>query len=425
MKFIVRPGKTAGEIRAPASKSHTIRALALASLAHGVSTIRNPLDSLDSAAAAAAFRAFGARIDTAGAVWTVEGVGGEPKRPDAPVDTLNSGTTLYVAMSTAALIPAETTLTGDEQIQRRPAGPLLAALRDLGCDARSTKGDDTPPVVIRGRMKGGRARLRAVTSQYLTSLLIHCPLADAESEISVTELNEKPYVEMTLDWLRRRGIRLEHNDALTEFRIPGGQEYTAFDAEIPGDFSSAAFFLVAAAITGGPITFLGLDMNDTQGDKAVADMLRAMGAEVTSAGGSLTLTGRPLHGLEIDLNATPDAIPAMAAAACAAEGETRLVNVQQARVKETDRLAVMREELEKMGADVTELPDGLVIRGGRQLKGAALRGHGDHRVVMALAVAALTAAGPSTIDTAESVAVTFPAFVDYMRALGADIECVE
>ncbi len=202
--------------------------------------------------------------------------------------------------------------------------------------------------------------------------------------------------------------------------MPGGQRYRAFDRPVPGDFSSATFFLVAAAITGSEITLVGLDRSDTQGDKVVLDYLAAMGAAIEWLPEGVRIRGGELRGGEFDLNATPDALPAMAVAACFAEGETRLVNVPQARIKETDRIAVMARELAKMGGRVVELPDGLVVQGGG-LRGAVVDGHGDHRVVMALAVAGLAAPGRTEVTTAEAAAVTFPNFVDLMRSLEARI----
>ena len=419
MKLFVERSAIGGTVRIPGSKSHTIRALAIATLAEGTSHIYEPLDSLDTQACAAVCRGLGARIRM-GDDWLVEGTGGHPACPDNVLDVGNSGTTLYITLSMAALTNGWSVFTGDEQIRSRPAAPLLEALRGLGAEAMSTRGDGRAPLLIRGPLWGGKVAIECPTSQYLSSLLITCPLADGEAEIDVLRLNESPYVEMTLGWLDEQGIQYER-EGFERFAVPGGQSYKAFQKPIPADFSSATFFLCAAAITGAEVTLLGLEKGDTQGDKAVVDYLAAMGAEVEWIDGGVRIRGRALTGVELDLNATPDALPAMAVAACFAEGETRLVNVPQARIKETDRLAVMREELAKMGASIEELPDGLVIQGGG-LKGAAVEGHSDHRVVMALAVAGLGAEGTTEITTAEAAAVTFPTFVELMNSLGARIE---
>jgi 3-phosphoshikimate 1-carboxyvinyltransferase len=210
-------------------------------------------------------------------------------------------------------------------------------------------------------------------------------------------------------------------DALRHFVIPGGQKYRAFEKAVPGDFSSATFLFCAAAVTGGPVTLRGLDMGDAQGDKAVVSILRAMGCRVKTAGTSITLTGGDLKGRDIDMNAIPDALPALAVTACFAQGKTRLINVPQARLKETDRIAVMARELSKMGARIRELPDGLEIEGAQSasgeppLTGCSVNGHGDHRVVMALAVAGLGACGETQIETAEAASITFPGFFDALE----------
>ena len=420
MKFLVKKSKLSGELEVPPSKSHTIRAVVIASLADGESVIRNPLNSLDTQAAVDVYRAFGAEITT-GDLWKVIGTKGKPTLPKDVVNTANSGTTFYIALSTAALVEGYTTLTGDEQTQSRSAEPLIKSLRDLGAVVQSASESGLPPITVKGKIRGGRTSLRAVASQYLTSLLLNCPLAEGDTEIKITELNERPYVEMTLYWLRQQGIKYEHDPEMTVFSVPGGQSYSGFDQRIAGDFSSATFFLVAAAITGSEVTFRGLDMNDPQGDKAVVSMLERMGAEVKVGSGQLVLKGHPLHGTDIDMNATPDALPAMAVAASFAEGTSRLLNVPQARLKETDRIRVMCEELTKMGGKVEELPAGLVISG-TPLTGAKVHGRRDHRVVMALAVAGLAADGVTEIDTAEAAAITFPDFLPKIRSLGANIE---
>ena len=418
MHLVIEKSEIGGSVTIPGSKSHTIRAVSIGTLAEGTSRVERPLDSLDTRAAVAAGRALGAEIELDDGAWVVHGTGGELRTPEDVVSVGNSGTTLYFCLSMAALGEGWTILTGDAQTRSRPAGPLLAALRGLGAEAFSTRGNGRAPIAVRGRLRGGNAEIECPTSQYLSSLLLSCPLADGDTDLAVPLLNERPYVEMTLAWLHRRGIRYEHDDAMERFRIPGGQRYPAFREAIAADFSSATFFLCAAAVTGGQLTLQGLDMQDTQGDKAVVGMLEQMGCEVATGPDWVRIRGGELVGTELDLNATPDALPALAATACFAKGETRLVNVPQARLKETDRLAVMREALSAMGGDVEELPDGLIVRHS-QLRGAPVHGHGDHRVVMALAVAGLAADGETEIDTAESVQVTFPTFVQLMENIGA------
>ncbi len=422
MKLVCHPSSLRGAVDIPASKSHTIRAVAIASLANGISRIESPLLSADAEAAVRTYQALGAEINTQrDDCWTVTGFAGRPITPADEIDVANSGTTLRIAVGSAALLrDGRAGFTGDAQVRRRPIGPLIEALNNLGARGRTLRDNGCAPLVIEGHLRGGRTAIQVVTSQYLSSLLINCPLADGDSEIEVTLLNEAPYVHLTLHWLDRCGIRYEHED-LKRFRIPGGQVYGPIEGPVPADFSSATFFLAAGALGDNDVLVRGLDMNDPQGDKQVVDYLRQMGANVTVTDASIRVRGGALTGCELDLNNTPDALPMMAALACFAQGTTRLVNAPHARLKETDRIAVMAEELGKLGAQIEELSDGLVIHGSR-LRGTDVSGHDDHRVVMALAVAASAIEGKTTIHTAEAMNVTFPTFVDCLLAVGGRAE---
>ncbi|MCR4436594.1 MAG: 3-phosphoshikimate 1-carboxyvinyltransferase [Clostridiales bacterium] len=412
-----------GRVRIPGSKSHTIRALFIASLSGGRCEIINPLISNDALSAVEVCRALGAQITQTKDRFIVNGFSGKPQTPEDIIHVGNSGTTLRFGVMTAALGEGCSVFTGDYQIRRRPMGPLIDALNSLGADVFSTRGNGMAPVVVRGKLKGGAARIDAVTSQFLSSMLINSPLIDNDTEITVTRLNEVPYVEMTLWWLDKQAIRYK-NDGFRIFSIEGGQQYKPFNAVIPGDFSSATFFLVQAAVSGGEFILENLDMTDPQGDKLVVSILEKMGAKVSFEGNNIRIKGDRLQGMEIDMNFIPDALPAMAVAGCFAEGETRLVNVPQARLKETDRIHGMFTELSKMGADIKELPDGLVIRQSR-LKGCRVSGYDDHRIVMALAVAGLNIPGETVIDTAEAIDVTFPEFALLMKQCGANMRMVE
>ena len=419
MEFTSSKSPLNGAVDMPASKSHTIRALAIAALADGESRLIQPLHSLDTEACVAVFRGLGAAIEPDGEDLVVHGTAGALTPPESVLDVENSGTTLYVAMSMAAVLDGAVVLTGDEQIRRRPAGALIAALNDLGAQVQSTRDNGMAPIVVRGPLRGGHTSIECPSSQYLTSLLISAPLAPEATDIEVPLLHEEPYVHMTLAWLDEQGIQYEREE-LARFRIGPAQRYHAFEKRIPADFSSATFFMVAAAITGSGLTLRGLDMDDVQGDKAVAHMIEQMGATVKVVPDGLRVKGGALQGGEFDMNATPDALPAMAVAGAFAKGETRLINVPQARLKETDRIAVMCQELRKLGVVCEELDDGLVIQGGK-IQGGRVHGHGDHRVVMALAVAGLVAEGEVEVDTAEAAAITFPGFVKLLRSVGADI----
>lgn len=424
MKWRVLPSTCQGSITVPPSKSHTIRALLVATLAPGESVISRPLLRGDGRSAIQAAQALGATVIETKELLRVQGVGGDLSGGKDLVFTGNSGTTTNLFMSAAALGSRPRRFDGDSSLRSRPVRTLLSALQELGAEVtRDSAGCDVP-FVISGPIRGGRTKINGVSSQYVSSLLFSCPLANGNTEFQVDNLQERPYVELSLWWLEKLGIRYEASDDRTRFFIPGGQHYEPLDLTIPSDFSSATFAAVAAAITGCTIRLSGLDFSDPQGDKDIFDVLTRMGAQVTHQDGIVQVTGKPLTGCEIDLNTMPDALPAVAVAACCAQGETRIVNVAHARIKETDRIAVMTHELSAMGARIQETPDGLIVQG-TPLTGTNVNGHHDHRVVMALALAGLTARGETIISTAEAAEVTYPGFVKDFQALGAHIEILE
>ncbi len=423
MILTAKKSKLRGRVSIPGSKSHTIRAVALGALATGETKIIAPLVSADTTAAVDCYRALGAEIKTKDDAWYIKGTGGDLSIPDNIIDVGNSGTTLRFAIGSAALLrQGAAVFTGDHQIRSRPVGPLLESLNSLGANCVSTRNNGMAPVIVKGRASGGQTQIEAVTSQYLSSLLVNTPLADTDTIIDVTKLNEQPYVDITLRYLDEHNIQYE-NENYKRFVVKGGQGYNAFTKRIPADFSSATFFFCAGAMLDAELTLEGLDFSDAQGDKEVVGILQEMGADIQISDNQVTVRPGDLKGIEIDMNAIPDALPALAVVACFAQGQTRLVNVAQARLKETDRIAVMAQELTKMGADIQELPDGLVINGGKKLNSAQLHGHHDHRIVMALSLAAMSLDSPSEIDTAEAVSVTFPNYVDLMQAVGGDVDC--
>lgn len=419
MKFTVKKSSVSGTVEIPGSKSHSIRSFIFASLADGKSIIRKPLISDDTDSAIKACELFGAKITREDDKYVIEGFAGKPKVPDNVIDVGNSGTTLRIALSTAALIDGCTVFTGDSQIVTRPVGPILEALNNLGAETFSTRNNGKAPAVVKGKAKGGFTKLDGLSSQFLTSLLVNAPLFENDTNIEMTRLNEIPYVDITTWWLDKLGITYK-NDNYKNFYIKGGQSYKPFDMTIPADFSSATFFVVLAAISGGTIKLKNLDMTDPQGDKRVISIAEDMGCKVEITDDYISVTGGNLKGISIDMNEIPDALPALSVAGCFAEGETKLYNVLQARYKETDRIKVMHDELKKMGADIEELEDGLIIRKSK-LTGTNVDGHHDHRIVMSLSLAGLCSDGETVISTAEAASVTFPNFYDLIKSLGGDI----
>lgn len=425
MKWSIRRSDLAGIISIPPSKSHTIRALLIATLAQGKSVIRRPLITGDGQSALCAAKSLGAEVKQIEDGIEITGIGADYNKGDDFLDLGNSGTGTNLFASAAALGSRKRRFDGDSSLRSRPFKPLLESLSYLGATYNLEQSSSDLPFTIQGPLTGGKTKINGVSSQFLSSILLTSPLIRNGSTLcSVYNLHEIPYVQLTLWWLNRQGIVFKCKPDFTEFEIPGDQCYRPFDMVVPADFSSATFAAVGAAVTGRGVTLCGLDFSDPQGDKGIFDVLRAMGAGVEINENGVTVSqGNPLKGQVIDLNNMPDALPALSVMACAAQGETRFVNVAQARIKETDRIAVMHEELLKMGADIEELPDGLIVRHSR-LKGAVVNGHNDHRVVMALAIAAMIADGETVIETAEAANVTYTDFVNDFRSIGADITII-
>lgn len=413
--------KLNGSISIPASKSHTIRAVAIACMADGVSTLIEPLDSEDAKSSLEAATEFGAEITHKEKSIEIKGIGGKPIDSACLIDVGNSGTTLRIFTALAALTSHPIRFDGDSSIRQRPMTNLFSALEKIGASFYTP--NQKCPFTVRGPITGGTTVVDGISSQFLTALLFAAPLSTGDTEIQVENLHEKPYVEITLDWLRNQGIRFEQK-GLDWFKVYGNQQFKPFTKRIPADFSSATFALCAAAITQSEVLITGLDFSDHQGDKEVFNFFEKMGAEIIRKDEGVLVRGKELRGIDIDMNNTPDALPAMAVAACCAKGETRLLNVAQARLKECDRIAAMASELGKMGALVEELPDGLIIKNS-SLKGTKLHGYDDHRMVMSLSIAAMVAEGTTEIDTAESIKITYPTFISDMNALGANLKLFE
>ena len=420
-------GTLSGTVTVPGSKSHTIRAVMLGMLAEGTSVIHNPLPSKDGLASVYAARTLGAKvtIDEAANTWTVEGLGRRPKAPAGVIDTLNSGTTTSFALGVGGLVEGYVVITGDEQICRRPWGAQARAMQELGAFCLHTRpGNECPPIVVGGPMKGGVCHLNGFSSQHISGILLPSPMLDegCNVEIRVEKPLEQPYLQMTIDWIRRYGAEVEVSDDYRLFRVKGGQKYLAQESVIPSDWSGVAFPLVAAVCTPSELVISGVDFDDSQGDKAVVDILIEMGADITKdrEGGRLVIRGgKPLHGTTVNMDKIPDSLPALSVAAAYAQGDTLFTNLAHVRVKESDRVAVMQEVLGKCGADIDISPDSMTVHGGRPLHGASVPSYGDHRIAMAMAVCGLMCEGEMEIADAECASVSFPSFYDTMNKVGA------
>ena len=415
--MIIPSVKLSGKIIIPSSKSQTIRALLISVFSRGVSYIKHPLISDDTESCINAVKAMGADVNILeNGDITVDATYAFSDMDELSIDAGNSGTTEYLSLPMLSSLGIQVNIDGDEMLRKRPLKPLLDALESLGAETESTNG--FPPASIRGPLDGGECTIECKTSQYLSGLLLGAPLAIGDSHIKCTVLFEKPYVKMTLKWLDDQGIKYRISDDLEEVWVKGGQSYKPLDTYIEGDFSSASFFFVAAAIHGTEVTVEGLDKNSTQGDKEILNILEKMGCSIKWNGMAVTVKGpEKLKGGVFDLNAIPDTLPALSVAAAFAEGDTILGNVEQARIKETDRIKVMRENLNELGVEAEERRDALVVHGKGSVKGGKAKGYGDHRVIMALAILGTRTEEETEIDDVSAASVTFPTFFDLLEKL--------
>lgn len=417
MEIVILKQKIGGEITVPASKSQTIRALLIATFAKNPSTINNPLFSEDTQSCIDICKKLGAEIKiTNQNNLLVTPLKRTNTKEPLLLDCHNSGTTMYLATALCASLERPITFTGDEQLRNRPVLPLLNCLRDLGVKVEG----DTVPYTITGPITGGQAAIICKTSQYLSSLLLGCPLAKEKCVINVPLLYEKPYVNITLTYLDHQNIKYKRTQDLQHFSIEPNQSFDGIDITIDGDFSSASFFFGAAAITKSTITVRGLNPNDPQGDKSILRILSAMGCKVSWQDNSVTVRGPGvLKGGTFDLNSMPDTLPILSVVGAFAKGETHLINVPQARIKETDRIATMHKNLSALGIQVQEQSDGLSIygNGGNDIEGTILDGYQDHRIIMALAILGLKCKSLLTIKGADRVEVTFPTFFELLQSL--------
>jgi 3-phosphoshikimate 1-carboxyvinyltransferase len=403
----------------PGSKSLTNRALIVAALASGDSTLTGALDSDDTRVMVESLRRLGIGIDHDAATATIRvaGCGGRIPAREADLFIANSGTSLRFLTAMAALGRGTYRLDGTPRMRERPAADLLEALNRLGADARSDAGTGCPPLTVRADgLEGGYVSVRGdVSSQFLSGLLMALPYARAATTVEVVgELVSKPYVDMTLAVMRAFGLN-PANHKYRQLNVEPGR-YTRRKYAIEPDASAASYFFAAAAITGGTVTVEGLGPDSLQGDLAFVDVLEHMGCAVERRAGHTTVTGGPLRGVDVDMNAISDTVMTLAVVALFADGLTRIRNVAHIRHKETDRLAALTNELRKLGATVEEQPDGLLIIPPPTIRPARIATYDDHRMAMSFALAGLRATGITILDPG-CVAKTYPGFWDDLTRL--------
>jgi 3-phosphoshikimate 1-carboxyvinyltransferase len=413
MTVTIHPGRIEGHVRAPPSKSHTHRAFILAALC-GNGSVHGALASNDTKETLAALQALGLLVSE----YPHETrVGGTLRAPRAAIPLQESGTTLRLIAGTASLLDREVTIEAGPRLRERPMQPLLAAMQPLG-----VKSVPTPTgYKITGPLRGGTTSIAGdLSSQFVSSLLLAAPLAREETRLQVVgAIASRPYVDVTLAQLAHHGVRWKEEKG--EFLIPGGQKVRQKPYTVPGDYSSAAFLLAAAAISGGHVVVDNLPEEDPQGDRAIVELLRAFGAQVSTTADSVEVTGgRPLQAIDVDVGATPDLFPILCALAAVAQGTSQLRGAPQLRHKESDRIHAMATNLRRAGIVVDESPDGIQVRGGIP-KGISIESFNDHRVAMALSVLALKSQGASKLPDENVVAKSYPNFLNDLQSLAAPV----
>ncbi len=420
----ITPSILSGAIDIPPSKSHTLRAIVFGSLGIGTTVIHGYLHSPDTWSMIEAMRALGVSIEVSDTSITITGLEGELRPCENVIDAGNSGQVLRFVGSLAALLPTYTMITGDPSVRHnRPVLPMLLALAQLGAFATSACLNGTAPIIVRGPMQAGYAKLSGEDSQPVSALLIAASFLKGTTHLEVTEPGEKPWIDLTLSWIKKLGGNVAHHH-YESYTITGPLSYPGFTFTVPADFSSAAFPLVAALITRSTLTLNHMDFDDMQGDKNLIDVLQKMGAQIVYNSSQKTLavnSTSQLQGMTIDANEMIDAVPILAVLGCFARGKTILTNASIARRKESDRLAAITSELRKMGAQIEEKEDGLIITP-TALQGASLRSHSDHRIAMALAVAGLGARGSCQIAGVECIGKSYPDFASSFQKIGAQME---
>ena len=452
MKISSQKSKLSGRVSVPGSKSHTIRALILASLAEGTSHIKNPLPSNDCLSTVQAVKQIGAEVSlpegqsaTSGtaasspAVWTVRGAGKNLHLPDSLIDVGNSGSLMYFLCPVLSTLAGECTFTGDESICKRPVNHLIDALNQLGGKASSlAEGGVTPPFKFCGPIDVNKTLTTdGKLSQYISGFMMATSRLNGTLHINLTDPKETPYLTMTKIWLESVGVPCIISEDFKKITVTGPVAIKAFDKTVPSDWEAVAFPLVAALISGSEIVIEGIDGSGSQGDDKIVEVLQRLGADIDWNKEDCTLTVRGREGgkglsaknlpdgvFRVTISPFPDAICALAVAACFVEGTTVITDVEICRKKETDRIWAMKTELRKLGADIEEGDDCLIIHGhegGAGLHGGEVESYKDHRIAMSLACLGLgLPAGESVIiNDAESCSVSFPHFFEVMNSIGA------
>ena len=420
MNCKVEKSKISGQVVCPPNKSYTHRAIFLASLAGNNSRVDNVLLSADTIATIETCKKFGAEIEIKNSSIVV-------KNPiklgiNVPeINTENSGTTIRIASGIASLFSEQIVLTGDSSLQKRPMQPLLDALSSIGAQCISTNGK--PPIKIKGKISGGDVIIPGnYSSQFISALLISAPLTKKGINLTIEgNLVSKPYLDATIASMRNFGVSVQTLIPYKRYKV-SPQIYKSATFTVPIDFSNLALLLSATVLNGEEITAKGNIGNLPQGDEIFIDILEQMGVNVTINDEEIKIKSpKKLNGGRFDLSNSPDLLPPLAILALNTSSPIEIVNVKHARLKETDRIAIITRELVKLGVKVQEKEDGMILNSSKNLRGAELNSENDHRLFMAFCIAGMFI-GNCTVTDPESVKISYPNFIEEMNRLGAKIQ---
>lgn len=422
MKVRITPSRLVGDVVIPPSKSLSHRAIIAAAMAEGRSRVDNLSFSEDIKATTEAMEGLGARFEVGEDYEIIDGVD-NLKRVSNEIECRESGSTIRFMIPIAMLADGRVVFKGEGRLVKRPLNIFHKIFDEQGIEY--SKGVDELPLEVNGKLKGGRYRVAGdISSQFITGLLYTLPKLEEDSVIEITtNLESKGYIDLTLDVLASFGIEIENID-YREFKIKGNQKYKARNYRVEGDYSQVAFWMVAGAL-GSDISCLGMRLDSLQGDRAIHSILKSMGIELIEKDTIKAKAGNS-NGAVIDLSQCPDLGPIVTVVAALSKGETRIVNASRLRIKESDRITAMRTELNKLGAKIEETEDGMIIQGVDEfLGGVEVDAWNDHRIAMALAMAATRCKKAITLSGAESVKKSYPHFWQEYSRVGGKVEIVE
>ncbi len=420
-KIIIKPKLLKGNIVVPSSKSLGHRGIIAAALSRGISRVDNIQLSKDIEATMELMKELGAVVNIEDQNLYIDGRKMFSYEKKLDLRCRESGSTLRFLIPLALTKDGDYIFHGEGKLISRPLEPYYEIFEEKGI--KYSREEDGLPLKVSGKLTSGTYRVRGdISSQFITGLLFSLPILEDNSRIQITtKLESKGYIDLTLDILKDFGIEIENNN-YKEFNIRGAQKYNCRNYYVEGDYSQGAFFLVAGAL-GSSIVCYGLNKDSLQGDKVILDILEAMGCNVEESKEGIKVKPSKTKGIEIDASNCPDLVPILTVLASLSEGETKIVNAKRLRIKECDRLHAITKELNKLGANIIELEDSLIISGVNELKGGEVDSHNDHRIVMALAIAATRARGNVIINNPGAVEKSYPNFFkDYFKLGG---ECDE